>query len=134
MRKILVLRGGALGDLVVTLPALAALRQRWPEARIELIGNAAAAELARTRGLLDGVHSQHAARWSALYSPAPLPAELAAWLGAFDLVISFWPDPAGELRRRFPVRVGQRFLSAPAMPARAPAAAHYCEALREIGI
>ena len=54
MRRILVLRGGALGDLIVTLPALALLRRRWPEAHIALIGNTTAARLALTRGDIGG--------------------------------------------------------------------------------
>ena len=132
--KILVLRGGALGDFLVTLPALASLRERWPRARLELIGNAAAAQLARTRGLLDAVHSQHEARWTPLFRDSPLPAALAAWLGEFDLVVNYWPDPDGELRRRFPMRDGQMFLHAPAMPTCAPAAKHYCEPLRALGL
>ncbi len=132
--RILVLRGGALGDFIVTLPALALLRRRWPAARIELIGNATAAPLARDRGLLDAVHSQHEARWAALYGAAPLPAELRAWLAGFELVLSYWPDPEGELRRRFPLHAGQRFLSAAALPVIAPAAAHYCTPLRALGL
>lgn len=132
--KILVLRGGALGDFIVTLPALALLRRRWPAAKIELIGNATAARLAQARGLLDAVHSQHEARWSALFGEGALPDPLAAWLGEFDLVINYWPDPDGALRKRFPVRGGQVFLHAEAMPARAPAASHYCEPLRTLGL
>jgi len=134
MRRVLVLRGGALGDFIVTLPALAALRTRWPGARLELAGNATAAALARVRGLLDAVHSQHEARWSALFDPAPLPAELAAWLGGFDLVVNYWPDPDGALRRHFPIHAGQTFLTADALPSRGPAAAHYAAPLRELGI
>jgi heptosyltransferase-3 len=134
MEKILVFRGGALGDFIVTLPALAALRDRWPGARIELIGNATAAQLAVHRGLLDAAHSQHEGRWAALYGEAAIPSEFAAWLGGFDLVINFWPDPEGELCRRFPARPGQHFLLASAMPERNPAAAHYCEPLRALGI
>ncbi len=38
VRQILVIRGGALGDGLLTLPALAALRTRWPQAGITLIG------------------------------------------------------------------------------------------------
>ncbi|MBI4623730.1 MAG: glycosyltransferase family 9 protein [Verrucomicrobia bacterium] len=134
MRKILVLRGGALGDFIVTLPALALLRRRWPDARIELAGNTTAAALALSGGLLNAVHSQHEARWSALYGSVPFPAPLVAWFAEFDLILSFWPDPEGDLRRRFPVRAGQTFLHAGASPTRAPAAAHYCEALRPLGL
>jgi heptosyltransferase III len=134
MRRILVLRGGALGDFIVTLPALALLRQRWPDARIELAGNATAAEVARARGMIDAAHSQHEARWGALYGAAPLPAEFGAWLARFDLVVNYWPDPDGELHRRFPARDGQVFLSAAAMPTIAPAAAHYASALKPLGL
>lgn len=134
MRKILVLRGGALGDFIVTLPALTLLRRRWPKARIELAGNARAAELAMDCGLLDVVHSQHEARWGILYNTTLLPADFTAWLKEFDLVVSFWPDPDGELRRQFPIRPEQVFLHGMAMPARAPAAAHYCETLRQLEI
>jgi len=134
MRSILVLRGGALGDFIVTLPALALLRQRWPEARIELVGNVRAAELARTRGLVDAVHSQHEARWGALYGTDPLTGPLLTWLRAFELVISYWPDPDGELTRHFPVRADQMFLTATALPERMPAAAHYCAPLQSLGL
>jgi ADP-heptose:LPS heptosyltransferase len=134
MRKILVLRGGALGDFIVTLPALAALRAHWPAARIEFSGNATAAALARERGLLDAVHSQHEARWSALFADAPLPAEFASWLSGFDLVLSYWPDPDGALARHLPLHAGQVFLTHAAHPTIAPAAAHYFEPLRQFSI
>src|SRR5688500_5575563 len=103
MRKILVLRGGALGDFIVTLPALAMLREHWPDASIELVGNATAAQLAVNRGLINAVHSQHERRWSTLYERSPLQTEFAAWLDTFDLVLSFWPDPDGELAAHFPL-------------------------------
>ncbi len=134
MRKILVLRGGALGDFIVTLPALALLRTRWPAARIELVGNFTAAALAVDAGLIDHVHSQHDARWSTLYASAPLPSDLSAELTQFDLVINFWPDPDGDLARRFPLQAGQTYLSASALPASPPAAAHYCAPLSALGL
>jgi len=134
VRKILVLRGGALGDFIVTLPALAALRQAYPDAEIELVGNATAAVLAVNRSLLTRARSQHEARWAALYKPKPLPRELHEWLSGFDVVISFWPDPDRALAGHFPLRSGQQFVAEPAMPARSPAAAHYCAALEPLGI
>lgn len=134
MEKILVLRGGALGDFIVTLPALALLRTRWPRARIELAGNAAAAQLAVARGLLDIAHSQHEARWAGLYDAAALSPSFERWLGTFDLVVSFWPDPDGELRRRLPLHERQQFIAGSALPDRSPAAAHYCEPLRSLGL
>jgi len=134
MQRILVLRGGALGDFLVTLPALGLLRRRWPAARIELAGNAVAGTLAVHRGVLDAVHSQHEARWLALFAGAPLPPPLAEWLTGFDLIVNFWPDPDGELARLFPLRPDQRYLSGDAHPTVGPAAAHYCRPLRELGL
>ncbi|MFZ9837683.1 MAG: glycosyltransferase family 9 protein [Opitutaceae bacterium] len=134
MRRLLILRGGALGDFLVTLPALALLRQRWPDAEIELIGNPAAAALAQARGLLNRVHAQSSARWLPLYGPAPLPPDLEAWLRGFDLILSFQPDPSGELAARFPLRPGQRFLAGAPHPAAGPAAAHFCAPLRPLGL
>jgi len=134
MRRVLVLRGGALGDFIVTLPALAALRQQAPTARIELAGNASAAALAFSRGLLDAVHSQHEARWAALYERAPLPADFATWLASFDVILNFWPDATAELAKHFPLYPAQIFLRSPAHPTCAPAAAHYSAQLRALGI
>ena len=134
MRKILILRGGALGDFIVTLPALALLRRRWPTATIELVGNANAAALGVNAGLLSGVHSQNESRWSALYSAAPLPAPLATALASFDLVISFWPDPDQTITQHFRELAAPVFLSSSALPTLAPAAAHYCEPLRSLGL
>jgi heptosyltransferase-3 len=134
METILVLRGGALGDFIVTLPALSLLRERWPKARIEFVGNAAAARLALARGMVDAVHSQHEARWAGLFAEGTLPGELEKWITGFDLVLSYWPDPDGILASRFPRSERQTFLCASAMPTRAPAAAHYCEPLRVFGL
>lgn len=134
MRRLLILRGGALGDFLVTLPAIALLRQRWPNAEIELIGNPVAAALAQNRGLLDRVHPQSSARWLPLHGRAPLPPDLHAWLSGFDLILSFQPDPTGDLAARFPLRPGQRFLAGAPHPAAGPAAAHYCAPLQQLGL
>jgi ADP-heptose:LPS heptosyltransferase len=134
MRRLLILRGGALGDFLVTLPAIALLRQRWPNAEIELIGNPVAAALAQNRGLLDRVHPQSSARWLPLHGRAPLPPDLHAWLSGFDLILSFQPDPTGDLAARFPLRLGQRFLAGAPHPTAGPAAAHFCAPLRALGL
>ena len=36
--KLLVIRGGAIGDFILTLPALAALRCQFPQSSVELLG------------------------------------------------------------------------------------------------
>lgn len=131
--RILILRGGALGDFLVTIPALQLLRSHWPAARIEVAGNARAAELAVLIGLIDGVHSQHEARWSALFGAEPLGREFSMWLDSFDLVISYWPDVDGALREKFSHRK-KSFLASSARATTRPAAKHFCDALAAIGL
>ncbi|MBS0662401.1 MAG: glycosyltransferase family 9 protein [Verrucomicrobia bacterium] len=132
--RILVLRGGALGDLVVTLPALALLRRRWPAARLELAGNPVAGRLALDARLADVLHSQHEGRWAALYGSTPLPPDFRTWLAGFDLVVTYWPDPTGELARHFPLHAGQRLVQGGAHPTWGPAAAFYCAPLAGLGL
>lgn len=139
--RILILRGGAIGDFIVTLPAIKLLRERWPEAEIELIGNAKAAELALNKCYFDKAYSQHESRWAALFMPSPLPVELSAFVRGFDLVVNYWPDDDGCLRAHFEMLgfggqtdSAKLFLGAGAHPVFTPAARHYCEALRPLGL
>jgi heptosyltransferase III len=110
--RILVLRGGAIGDFIVTLPALTALRRQWPQAWIELIGYPHIADLARLGGLADCVRSLDEARMARFFSLRPeFSPEQVAELRAFDLVISYLYDPHAVLRENME-RVGVRQLIA----------------------
>jgi len=51
--RILVLRGGAIGDFILTLPVLAALRSTFPGNRLEVLGYPHIASLALAAGLVD---------------------------------------------------------------------------------
>ena len=52
--RILVLRGGALGDFLLTLPAVAGLREKWPEAEIEMVAGKFG-ELVRGPGAVNAI-------------------------------------------------------------------------------
>ncbi|MFO7642488.1 MAG: glycosyltransferase family 9 protein [Candidatus Competibacteraceae bacterium] len=94
--RILVLRGGAIGDFMLTLPALCALRRQWPDAYLEIIGYPHIAELARAAGLADHIDSLDRARIAMLFSdrPGPDPA-LRAHIRSFHFVLSYLHDPNG---------------------------------------
>lgn len=96
--RILVLRGGALGDFVVTLPVFQALRERWPDARIEVIGYPRSADLALMGGWVDAVHSIDRAGMARFFALQPVfSEEQAAFIRSFHIVLNYLHDPDGSL-------------------------------------
>ena len=94
MNRILVIRGGAIGDFILTLPALKALRDAQPRAHMEILGYKHIAVLAENRFYAQAVHSIEygpLARFFASHSE--LPAELADYFASFDLIVSYLYDP-----------------------------------------
>ncbi len=51
--RILIIRGGAIGDFILTLPVLAALRRQFPAASLEVLGYPQVVALAAAGGLAD---------------------------------------------------------------------------------
>ena len=94
--KILVFRGGAIGDFVLTLPVFAVLRARYPAARIEIVGYPRVAALALAGGWADAVRPIEAPALAAFFSPqAPLDASWAAYFAEASLIVSYLHDPEG---------------------------------------
>ena len=96
MNRILVIRGGAIGDFIVTLPALKALREASPHAHIEILGYKHIAVLAENRFYAQAVRSIEYGSLSGFFAKnSELPAELADYFASFDLIISYLYDPDG---------------------------------------
>src|ERR1700704_3635635 len=94
MNRILVIRGGAIGDFVLTLPAIKLLRDRFPEAHLEILGYKHIAALAEKRFYADAVRSIESASFARFFAKnSELPAELANYFGGFDLILSYLYDP-----------------------------------------
>ena len=94
MNRILVIRGGALGDFLLTLPALKALRDAQPQAHIEILGYAHIAALADNRFYANAVRSIEYGALSRFFARgSELPDHLAEYFAGFDLIISFLFDP-----------------------------------------
>jgi heptosyltransferase-2 len=94
MKRILVIRGGAIGDFILILPGLRLLREAYPRARIEILGYAHIAALADGRFYADAVRSIEYGALSRFFARgAELPEELAVYFADFDLVISYLFDP-----------------------------------------
>ena len=104
MNRILVIRGGAIGDFILTLPALKALRDAFPSAQVEVLGYQHIAVIAENRFYADAVRSIEYGPLSAFFAKGgELDPDLREYFGSFDLVISYLFDPdeifVGNLRR-----------------------------------
>jgi heptosyltransferase-3 len=94
MERILVIRGGAIGDFILTLPALKALRDARPGAHIEILGYKHIAVLAENRFYAQAVRSiEHGPLATFFAAKSELPAELADYFASFNLIISYLYDP-----------------------------------------
>ncbi|OGG49193.1 MAG: hypothetical protein A3F84_07515 [Candidatus Handelsmanbacteria bacterium RIFCSPLOWO2_12_FULL_64_10] len=110
MRRILVIRSGALGDFVLTLPAIRALREAAPRAHVEIVGRTATLEVAHERYYADAIRSIDRADFAPLFAPeGEASPEVVAYLTGFDLILSYLPDRDGLFRRNLE-RVGVRRL------------------------
>lgn len=94
MNRILIIRGGAIGDFVLTLPAIKLLRDRFLRAQIEILGYPHIAALAEKRFYADAIRSLEAGPLARFFAKdSDLPAEWANYFASFDLVVSYLFDP-----------------------------------------
>ena len=96
MKRILVIRGGAIGDFILTLPTLKALRDAYPYAHIEILGYKNIAVLAEHRFYAQAVRSIEYGPLASFFAKnSELSADLADYFASFDLIISYLYDPDG---------------------------------------
>ena len=87
-------RGGAIGDFILTLPALKALRNARPQAHIEILGYKHIAALAENRFYAQAVYSIEYGPLARFFARnSELPAKLADYFASFDLIVSYLYDP-----------------------------------------
>lgn len=94
--KILVIRGGAIGDFILTLPVLAALRAQFPQTRLEVLGYPHIAQLAVAGGLSDAVRAIDARPLAGFFARnGALDPALEEYFSGFAIVVSYLFDPDG---------------------------------------
>ncbi len=92
--KILVIRGGAIGDFILTLPAIAALRRQFPEAHLEVLGYPHIIQLAQAGGLVDRAQSIEARALAGFFARnGALDPDLVEYFSEFDIIVSYLFDP-----------------------------------------
>ena len=111
MLQIVVLRGGALGDIVLTLPILQALGDFYPDRFVTLVAPYPQAILGRyhTDRLLD----LNSARLIGLFKPGTsLQDEAREFLRA-DLIVSYLSDPDRMIEKKLTLSDTTKFLQGP---------------------
>jgi heptosyltransferase-3 len=106
--RVVVFRPGALGDTIVAADALAAIRGRFPDRTIELVGNAPAAALLRASGLVDVVTPFDSLDVASLFERTP--TVVPRWRDA-ELVV-LWLYDAQKIADAFRAAGARRVLVA----------------------
>ncbi len=133
--RFLVIRGGAIGDFVMTLPVLEALRRRWPECHISVLGYPHIAALALAGRLADEVKSLDRASAALLFVPEqPLPAETALFVQSFDVIINYLYDPDESVRTSLEQAGARQVLGITPRMGAEPAARHFMKPLAELAV
>lgn len=92
--RILVIRPGALGDVLLTLPALQALQAHIPEATIEMMGNVAVLQWLPGRSVVRAVSSFEREDLIGLFQPDAMPSpSLQGYLDQFEVILSYATPP-----------------------------------------
>jgi heptosyltransferase III len=132
----LVLRGGAIGDFVATLPALQALRASGADVRVDMMGYPRTGVLAREAGLADRFLSLETRDAANLFAASPdFSASFRDYMAGFDGVISYLHDPDGTVGRNL-LAIGRGRVEArtPLMSGGSHAAVQLLEPLIRLGL
>lgn len=115
--SILVVRGGAIGDFILTLPVLAALRRQFPTARLEVLGYPHVARLATVGGLAEDVRPIEARALAGFFARGgTLDPELQAYFDRCAIVVSYLYDPDGIFQENVRRCTRGQFIAGPHRP------------------
>ncbi len=136
--NILVIRGGAIGDFILTLPALTALRGLAKDGRLEVLGYPRIASLALDSGIVDGVRSIESASLARFFvRGASLNQTAAAYFAEFQLIVSYLYDPDQVFQRNVKGCTAARYIAGRHRPdetLRQHATEVFLKPLEELGI
>ena len=115
--QILVIRGGAIGDFILTLPVLMALRRQFPETRLEVLGYPHIAQLAEAGGWVEAVRHIEARALAGFFArQGNLDPTLQDYFGSFAIILSYLYDPDGVFRENVTRCSKAEFIAAPHRP------------------
>lgn len=115
--KILVIRGGAIGDFILTLPALAALRRTFPETSVELLGYPKLAELAQSAGIIDDYRAIEARSLAGFFARrGTLDPAMSEYFASFAVIVSYLYDPDEIFKTNVLKTTTAQFIEGPHRP------------------
>jgi ADP-heptose:LPS heptosyltransferase len=115
--RILLIRGGAIGDFILTLPVLSALRSQFPETHLEVLGYPHIASLARLGGLADSVKPLESSQLAGFFGrPDVLDPDWSAYFQSFHVVLSYLFDPDNLFQTNIRRTTQAQFITGPHRP------------------
>lgn len=115
--RILVIRGGAIGDFILTVPAVAALREHFSNAHLEILGYPYIAQLAQAAGLVDAVRPIEAKGLAAFFAKdGKLDEQVASYFAGFNLILSYLFDPDDDFKTNVALCTDAQIIQCPHRP------------------
>jgi hypothetical protein len=130
---VLVIRGGALGDFLLTLPAIRLLKDGLPTATVEVLGYDPMVELALLAGVAHSTRPLGHAGLAGFFAPgAKLDPVWSEYFAGFDVIFSFLPDADGHFKENM-LRAGVKTIFQGKWKVEeTPGAGHAAEQLAEV--
>jgi heptosyltransferase III len=112
--RVLVIRGGALGDFILTLPAIGLLRENFPNCFLDILGYRHIVALAEGRYYANRTHSIEHGRLAGFFHPdADLDPAWCEYFADYHQVVSYLYDPEGLFQSRLRRAGVKNIISAP---------------------
>lgn len=92
--RILIIRGGAIGDFILTLPVFQALQETFPDAQVDILGYPNIARLAEISGLVNQTRAIEAQAVAGFFARnGTLDEEWSDYFSQFEIIVSYLYDP-----------------------------------------
>jgi ADP-heptose:LPS heptosyltransferase len=135
-RSILIIHPGALGDVLLAVPAMRRLRAQFPQHELVLCSNGPVAQLLLECRVIDAWLSVQGRACAELFDPdASIEGELQSWLERCDCAVAWMQDQDGNFARTLEkTGVGKTIICSPfSMSLRATHQSdRFCETVQEL--
>lgn len=135
-RSILIIHPGALGDILLAVPAMRRLRAQFPQHKVVLCSNEPVARLLLECRVIDAWLSVQGRACAGLFDPeASIGGELQGWLERCDCAVAWMQDQHGSLARTLEIAGARKTIvcSPFSMTLTAPHQSdRFCETIQEL--